>query len=106
MTLQLLPPLPSACKSGVWYDGFTIHREHYWKPPPKGYAIIAAVMTKRQLGFIFIAIGGLIIVGVLAVNVISARQADFGPFQKIGLALGVAIIVMAIPLIRLGNKSA
>jgi len=72
----------------------------------EGYAIIAAVMTKRQLGFIFIAIGGLIIVGVLAVNVIGARQADFGPFQKIGLALGAAIIVMAIPLIRLGNKPA
>ena len=63
-------------------------------------------MTKRQLGFIFIAIGGLIIAGVLAVNVIGARQAGFGPFQKIGLALGAALIVMAIPLIRLGNKPA
>jgi hypothetical protein len=63
-------------------------------------------MTKRQLGFIFIAIGGLIVVGVLAVNVIGARGADFGPFQKIGLALGAVIIVMAIPLIRLGNKPA
>jgi hypothetical protein len=72
----------------------------------EGYAIIAAVMTKRQLGFILVAIGGLIIVGVLAVNVIGAREAGFGPFQKIGLALGVAISVMAIPLIRLGNKPA
>ena len=64
------------------------------------------MITKRQLGFIFIAIGGLIIVGVLAANLIGARQADFGPFQKIGLALGAAIILMAIPLIRLGNKPA
>ena len=63
-------------------------------------------MTKRQLGYILIAIGGLIIVGVLAVNVLGARQAGFGPFQKIGLALGAAIIVMAIPLIRMGNTPA
>ena len=63
-------------------------------------------MTKRQLGFIFIAIGGLIIVGVLAVNMLGARQAGFGPFQKIGLALGAAIIVLALPLIRLGHTPA
>ncbi len=33
VTFQLLPP---DCKSGVWGDGFTIHREHYRKPedPP------------------------------------------------------------------------
>ena len=64
------------------------------------------MITKRQLGFILVAIGGLIIVGVLAVNLIGARGADFGPFQKIGLALGAAIIVLALPLIRLGNTPA
>ena len=64
------------------------------------------MITKRQLGFIFIAIGGLIIVGVVTVNVIGARGADFGPFQKIGLALGAAIIVLALPLIRLGHTPA
>jgi hypothetical protein len=37
---------------------------------------------------------------------IGARDAGFGPLQKIGVALGVAIILMAIPLIKLGDKPA
>jgi hypothetical protein len=39
VTFQLLPPLPSACKSGVWSDGFTIHREHYRQLPPNSFAV-------------------------------------------------------------------
>ena len=64
------------------------------------------MVTKRQLGFLFIAIGLLVIAGVVAANLIGARHADFGPFQKIGLGAGVAIICMAIPLIKLGDKLA
>ena len=62
------------------------------------------MVTKRQLGYLFIAIGALIIIGSLAANVVGGRDAGFGPFQKIGLAGGVVIIGMAIPLIRLGNR--
>ena len=64
------------------------------------------MITKRQLGFIFIAIGLLVIGGVLTANLIGARDAGFGPLQRIGVAVGIAIILMAIPLIKLGNRPA
>jgi len=64
------------------------------------------MITKRQLGFIFIAVGLLVIVSVLAANLIGARDAGFGPLQKIGVAVGIAIILMAMPLIKLGNRPA
>lgn len=64
------------------------------------------MITKRQLGFAFIAIGVLILGGVMAANLIGARDTGFGPLQKICVALGLLIILMSIPLIRLGNKPA
>ena len=64
------------------------------------------MITKRQLGYLLIAIGLLIIAGAIGANLIGGRDAGFGPFQAIGLAGGAAIIVMAIPLIRLGNRPA
>jgi hypothetical protein len=64
------------------------------------------VITKRLLGFGFIAIGLLIIAGVLAANLIGARDAGFGPLQKIGLAIGLAIVALAVPLIKLGDRPA
>ena len=72
----------------------------------QSYAIIAAVITKRQLGFVFIAIGLLVIAGALAANFIGGRDAGFGPLQKIGLAMGIGIILMAVPLLKLGNRPA
>ncbi len=71
-----------------------------------GYVIIAQMITKRQLGFSFIAIGLLVVAGAIAANFIGARDAGFGPLQKVGLAVGVGIIVMAVPLIKLGNRPA
>lgn len=68
--------------------------------------IIAPMITKRQLGIIFIAIGLLVIGGALVANMIGGRDAGFGPLQKIGVGSGVVIILMAIPLIRLGDKPA
>jgi hypothetical protein len=64
------------------------------------------MITKRQLGFGFIALGVLVIGGVLAANLIGARDAGFGPLQKIGLAAGAGMILMAIPLIQLGDRPA
>lgn len=64
------------------------------------------MITKRHLGYAFIAAGLLVIVGVLAANLIGARDAGFGPLQVIGLAAGMGLIVMAIPLIKLGDKPA
>jgi hypothetical protein len=64
------------------------------------------MITKRQLGYLLITIGLLILVGTLAANFIGGRDAGFGPFQKLGVAGGVAISVMAVPLIKLGNRPA
>jgi len=64
------------------------------------------MITKRQLGYLFITMGLLVISGALAANLIGGRDAGFGPFQAIGLGGGVAIIMMAIPLIRLGDRPA
>ena len=64
------------------------------------------MITKRHLGYAFIVVGLLVIAGVLAANLIGARDAGFGPLQVIGLAVGLGLIVMALPLIRLGDKPA
>jgi hypothetical protein len=64
------------------------------------------MITKRQLGYLFTAIGLLVIVGAIGANFIGGRDAGFGPFQAIGIGGGVVIILMAIPLIRLGNRPA
>ncbi len=64
------------------------------------------MITKRQLGYLFIAIGLLVIAGAIGANLIGGRDAGFGPFQALGLGGGVVIILMAIPLIRLGNRPA
>lgn len=64
------------------------------------------MITKRQLGYLFIAIGLLVIAGALGANFIGGRDAGFGPFQALGLSGGVMIILAAIPLIKLGNRPA
>ncbi|MGH2593343.1 MAG: hypothetical protein ACRDGG_07505 [Anaerolineae bacterium] len=64
------------------------------------------MITKRQLGFILIGVGALVILGVFAANLIGARDAGFGPLQKIGLAVGGGIVLTALPLLRLGDRLA
>jgi hypothetical protein len=70
------------------------------------YAIIAAMITKRQLGFVLIGAGTLVIIAVLAANMMGARDAGFGPFQKMGLVVGGGIILLGLPLLRLGDRPA
>jgi hypothetical protein len=64
------------------------------------------MITKRQLGYLFVAIGLLVMAGAIGANFIGGRDAGFGPFQVLGLGGGVVIILMAIPLIKLGNRPA
>ena len=64
------------------------------------------MVTKRQLGYLFIAAGLLVIAGASGANFIGGRDAGFGPFQALGIGGGVVISVMAIPLIKLGNRPA
>ena len=64
------------------------------------------MITKRQLGYLFITIGLLASVGAIGANFIGGRDEGFGPFQAIGIGGGLVIILAAIPLIRLGNRPA
>ncbi len=64
------------------------------------------MITKRQLGYLFIVIGVLVIAGAVGANFIGGRDAGFGPFQTLGIGGGIVIILMAIPLIKLGNRPA
>ncbi len=64
------------------------------------------MVTKRQLGYLFSTIGLLVIAGSIGANLIGGRDAGFGPFQALGIGGGVVIILMAIPLIKLGNRPA
>ena len=64
------------------------------------------MITKRQLGLGLIVLGLLVIAVVFAANLIGARDAGFGPFQKIGLAAGAGLILAALLLIRIGDRPA
>ncbi len=64
------------------------------------------MVTKRQLGFLFVAIGLLVIIGSMGAHFITGRIGGFGAFQALGVGAGVIIILMAIPLIKLGDRPA
>ncbi len=64
------------------------------------------MITKRQLGYLFIVIGLLVIAGSIGAHYLTGRSGGFGSFQAIGVVGGVVIILAAIPLIRLGNRPA
>jgi len=54
----------------------------------------------------FIALGLVVMAGAIGANLIGGRDAGFGPFQFIGIGAGLVIILMAIPLIKLGSRPA
>jgi hypothetical protein len=64
------------------------------------------MITKRQLGYLFVAIGLFVIAAAIGANFIGGREAGFGPFQAMGIGGGVVILLAAIPLIKLGNRPA
>lgn len=64
------------------------------------------MITKRQLGWMLIVTAVLVAGAVLAANLIGALDASFGPFQRIGLIAAALIIVIALPLLRLGDRPA
>ena len=64
------------------------------------------MITKRQLGYLFITIGLLVIAGSIGAHFFTGRIGDFGSFQTIGVGAGVVIILLAIPLIKLGDRPA
>ncbi len=64
------------------------------------------MITKRHLGYLFVTIGLLSIIGAIGAHLITERMGGFGALQAIGVSAGVVIILMAIPLIKLGNRPA
>jgi small-conductance mechanosensitive channel len=66
-----------------------------------------AVITKRQLGYGVVALGVLVALGTVGVDLAGAGQwSGFGPLQRIGVGLGVAGLAVGIVLIRLGDRPA
>lgn len=64
-------------------------------------------MTKRQLGYLFIAVGGAGIVGLFAIDLVGAGQFNgIGPAQRLGLLAAGAVILLGLTLLPLGDKPA
>ena len=65
------------------------------------------MITKRQLGMIVVALGLLVILGTIGVDLAGAGQwAGFGPLQRMGIGVGLAATAVGSILIRLGDRPA
>lgn len=65
------------------------------------------MVTKRQLGVIVIALGLLVLLSTVGVDFIGAGEwSGFGPLQRIGLGLGIAVTVVGSILVCLGDRPA
>ena len=64
-------------------------------------------MTKRQLGVVFIALGGLGVVGLFGIDLVGASQfSGIGPTQRLGLLAAGALILVGLTLLPLGDRPA
>jgi hypothetical protein len=65
------------------------------------------MVTKRQLGITVIALGLLVVLGTISVDLVGAGQwGGFGPLQRIGIGLSLAAIAVGCVLVRLGDRPA
>lgn len=65
------------------------------------------MVTKRQLGIVFIAIGVLGTLGSLAVDIVSAGNFQgIGPMQRLSLLGFGLLLFVGITLLPLGNRPA
>ena len=65
------------------------------------------MITKRQLGLIFIALGGVGLVGLLAIDLVRVGQySGIGPMQRLGLFAAAAFLLVGLTLLPFGNKPA
>ena len=65
------------------------------------------MITKRQLGIIAVALGLLVIVATIGVDLVGAGQwGGFGPLQRIGIGLSAAATIVGCILISLGDRPA
>ena len=64
-------------------------------------------MTKRQLGFIFIALGVLAAAGMFLMDLIGAGQFQgIGPAQRLGLVVAGFVVFIGITLLPFGDNPA
>jgi hypothetical protein len=64
-------------------------------------------MTKRQLGFVFIAVGVLAIAGMFLMDLVGAGQFQgIGPAQRLALIGASVVIFVGITLLPLGDRPA
>ncbi len=65
------------------------------------------MVTKRQLGLFVIAVGGIVLLATVVVDLVGAGGwGAFGPLQWLGLGVGALAIVAGLLLVRLGDRPA
>ncbi len=65
------------------------------------------MVTKRKLGFLFIAGGVVGSVAIFAVDLLGAGDFQgIGPAQRLALAAAAAVVVLGLTLLPLGDKPA
>jgi len=65
------------------------------------------MITKRQLGFIFIGLGGLALIGLLGIDLVRVgNYGGIGPMQRLGLLAAAAFLLVGLTLLPLGHKPA
>ena len=63
--------------------------------------------TKRQLGYLCLALGVLGFLGILGIDILDAgREGGIGPAQRIALGATAALAVLGLTLIPLGDDPA
>lgn len=75
--------------------------------PFGGVIVAGAMITKRQLGLIFIIIGIGAAVGMFAIDLLGAGQFQgIGPAQRRALLIAAFAVFVGLTLLPLGNRPA
>jgi hypothetical protein len=64
------------------------------------------IITKRHLGFLFLAVGLLGFVGLLALDLLQGKIGNIGPSQQLALAGCFGLALIGLTLIPLGDRPA
>ncbi|MCC7207503.1 MAG: hypothetical protein IT323_09360 [Anaerolineae bacterium] len=64
------------------------------------------IISKRALGVLFMLAGALAAAGILLLDRLRGGAADFGPSQQLGLAGAVALVIVGLTLLPLGDRPA
>lgn len=76
-------------------------------PAPRSVIVAATMVTKRQLGLLFILLGVGAIVGMFAIDLIGAGQFQgIGPAQRRALIVAALSVGVGISLLPLGSRPA